>query len=169
VTVRISLPTTDDDLIRMSEENPGWRIERLSQREVVMTPPTGGATGARNSRLATMLHLWGEAQGYQAFDSSAGWKLPDDSVLSPDGMLVDRRRWDDLSEADREKILALPPNVAVELLSQSDLPGVIRAKLMRMFAAGARYVIMVDPYRAEIWTHGDPPPGFDLDFTVLFA
>jgi hypothetical protein len=25
--VRISLPTTDDDLIRMSGENPGWRID----------------------------------------------------------------------------------------------------------------------------------------------
>jgi Uma2 family endonuclease len=167
--VRISLPTTDDDLIRMSEENPGWRVERLSQREVVMTPPTGGATGARNARLAAMLHLWGESHGYAAFDSSAGWKLPDGAVLSPDGMLVDRARWDNLTEAEREMILTLPPNVAVELLSQSDRPRVIRAKLMRMFAAGARHVIMVDPYRAEVWSHGDAPPGFDLDFTVLFA
>jgi Uma2 family endonuclease len=167
--VRISLPTTDDDLIRMSEENPGWRIERLSQREVVMTPPTGGATGARNSQLATMLHIWGEAHGYQAFDSSAGWKLPDGAVLSPDGMLVDASRWNALTEDEREKILSLAPNVAVELLSQTDRPRVIRAKLMRMFAAGARYVIMIDPYRREVWTHGDAPPGFDLDFTLLFA
>ncbi len=134
-----------------------------------MTPPTGGATGARNSRLATMLHVWGEAQGYQAFDSSAGWKLPDGAVLSPDGMLVDRLRWDNLTDEEREKILTLAPNVAVELLSQSDRPRAIRAKLMRMYAAGARYVIMVDPYRAEVWTHGDAPAGFDLDFTVLFA
>jgi Uma2 family endonuclease len=167
--VRISLPTTDDDLIRMSEENPGWRVERSSRREVVMTPPTGGATGRRNARLATMLDNWGEAYGYVAFDSSAGWKLPDGAVLSPDAMLVDRLRWDGLTDVERENILELAPNVAVELLSQSDHPRVIRMKLMRMFTAGARYVVMVDPYRREVWTHGDAPPGFDLDFTMLFA
>jgi Uma2 family endonuclease len=167
--VRISLPTTDDDLIRLSDDNPGWRIERLSQREVVMVPPTGGATGARNSRLAGMLNLWAEAHGYQAFDSSTGWKLPDGAVLSSDGMLVDLERWGSLSAAEREQILSLAPNVVVELLSQSDRPRVVRTKLMRMFKGGARYVIMVDPYRREVWTHGAPPPDFELDFTRLFA
>jgi hypothetical protein len=43
----------------------------------------------------------------------------------------------------------------------------LRAKLERIRQAGATFVVLIDPYRHEIWTDGTSPEGFDLDFAAL--
>ena len=64
--------------------------------------PTGSETGARNSRLVMRLLLWADQQGgWKVFDSSAGFRLPNGSVLSPAASLVRPERWQALSEAQR--------------------------------------------------------------------
>jgi Uma2 family endonuclease len=162
------LAATDDDVMRISSENPGWRVERTADGVLTMTPPTGAASSKRNSRLTRMIDEWAEEHGYVAFDSNGGFRLPDTSVVGPDAALVTQASWEMLSEKERERFFPGAPLVAIELASDSDNPNELRAKLERIRRAGASYVVLVDPYRAAIWTDGVAPAGFDLDFRRLF-
>ena len=52
---------------------------------------------------------------WKAFDSSTGFRLPDNSVLSPDAALVALDRWQALSDAERRGFAPLCPDLAVKL------------------------------------------------------
>ena len=54
------------------------------------------------------------------------------------------------------------PDVVIEVVSKTDRPSVLRAKLERARVLGARYVLLLDPYRNERWSDGVPPPGLQL-------
>ena len=116
-----------------------------------------------------MLDEWAEAHGYISFDSNGGFRLPDTSVVAPDGSLVTQESWDKLTAKQRERFFPGAPVVAAELCSDSDNPNDLRAKLERIRQAGASYVVLIDPYRTEIWTNGVAPEGFELDFEPLLA
>lgn len=165
---RIALAATDDDIMRISSQNPGWRVERTADGVLTMTPPTGAASSRRNARLTRMIVEWAEAHGYVAFDSNGGFRLPDTSVVGPDASLVKEASWERLGAKERERFFPGAPFVAIELCSDADNPNELRAKLARIRRAGASYVVFIDPYRMNIWTDGAAPAGFDLDFAQLF-
>jgi Uma2 family endonuclease len=168
VIARIPLAATDDDVMRISSENPGWGVERTADGVLTMTPPTGAASSRRNARLTYMVFKWAEEHGYVAFDSNGGFRLPDTSVVGPDAALVTQASWEMLGAKERERFFPGAPLVAIELASDSDNPNELRAKLERIRRAGASYVVLIDPYRSSIWTDGVAPAGFDLDFKQLF-
>jgi len=153
--------------MRISSDNPGWQFERAPSGELIVTPPTGAATGKRNARLTRIVDVWAEEHGYVAFDSNCGFRLPDTSVVAPDASLVPNEAWDKLTPKQRERFFPGAPAVAIELVSDNDNPNELRAKLERIRQAGASYVVLIDPYRDAIWTDGDPPVGFDVDFASL--
>lgn len=163
----IPLHATDADVWRISEANPGWRVERTPEGEITLTPPAGSASSHRNARLTSMLHEWAERHGYVAFDSSGGFLLSDGSIVSPDGALIPRATWDRLSEEDREGFIPMAPTVALELVSKTDNPAELRQKLARLRSDGTVYVVLVDPYHNDVWTDGERPDDFDLDFRPL--
>jgi hypothetical protein len=53
-------------------------------------------------------------------DSSTGFRLPDDSVFSPDAALVALDRWQALSAEERRGFAPLCPDLVVELASPRD-------------------------------------------------
>src|SRR6266850_6542243 len=64
--------------------NPDLRLELTSTGELIVMPPTGSKTGMRNANLTFQLVAWAERDGTGvAFDSSAGFSLPDHARLSP--------------------------------------------------------------------------------------
>jgi Uma2 family endonuclease len=169
VIARIPLFASDDDLIRISSENPGWQFERDAAGVLTVTPPTGAASSNRNARLTHMFFEWAEAHGYVAFDSNGGFRLRDTSVVAPDAALVTSQSWERLTLKQRERFFPGAPVVAVELCSDSDNANELRAKLEHIRAAGAAYVVLIDPYHGTIWTDGVAPEGFDINFEQLLA
>jgi Uma2 family endonuclease len=160
-------PATDEELMRISARNPGWRVERAPGGDVLMTPPTGSESSRRNALLTRLLCEWAESHGYVAFDSNGGFRLPDTSVVAPDASLVPLEQWAALTIEQREGFFPDAPAVAVELCSQTDDPRELRAKLERLRRAGTSYVVLIDPYRAAIWTDGTPPADFSVDLKQL--
>ena len=82
------------------------------------------AVGSRGiADLVTVVRqvaAWARAQGgWMAFDSSTGFRLPDDAVLSPDTSLVALDRWQALTPEQRRRIPPLCPDLVVELASPS--------------------------------------------------
>lgn len=167
MNARISLVATEGDLARISAQNPGWKIERCSNGELIVTPPTGGKSSKRNAMLTRLLVDWADAHGHVAFDSNGGFRLPDSSVVAADAALLPREQWEYLTEDEREGFPPLAPAVAVELCSRTDDPSELRAKLKRLREAGTAYAVLIDPYCRGLWTDGQPTAGFDVDFTPL--
>ena len=153
--------------MRISADNPGWRFERAANGELIVTPPAGAKTSARNARLTSMIFAWAGSHGYVAFDSSGGFRLSDTSVVGPDAALITDEAWAALTDKQRESFYPGAPTVAIELCSYIDNPNELRAKLERIRKAGASYVVLIDPYRGTIWSDGTSPADFDIDFGEL--
>ncbi len=166
-TVHLTHPISDADLERFSRENPGWRVERDGSGSLHMSP-TFAAGGARNAQLTWQLVAFARRHGGTAFDSNAGFTLPDGSVLSPDGAWIRAERWSELGAARRESYAAIVPDVWIEVRSKTDSVLRLQAKLKIVRSFGAAYVVLVDPYERKAWSEGEPPDGFRLDLAAIF-
>jgi Uma2 family endonuclease len=167
-SARVPIIATDEDVLRTTADNPGWKVERDANGQLTMSP-AGGQSSRRNSRLTRMLDEWAQRYDFASFDSSCGFHLPDSSIVSPAGALVPLERWRALKEEEREGFLPIVPTVAIELCSITDDPRDLRRKLESIKNAGASYVVLIDAYRNAIWEDGARPSHFDLDFTTLLS
>jgi Uma2 family endonuclease len=161
--------TGDDDLIILSDANPGWKIEREADGSITMSPPAGALSSTREFALGMLVAAWnGNPPKGKVFSPSAGFTMPDTAVLSPDASWIAMDRWNALTEEQRDSFTAIVPDVCMELRSKTDSVAALRRKLRRYRSYGATYVVLVDPYERTVWTDGMPPPEFPTDFTPVF-
>jgi Uma2 family endonuclease len=154
LAVKLLEPVSDDLLLRLSRLNDGLRFERTASGELLVSPPTGGATGAKNAALSAQLFIWNETCGRGVvFDSSTGFRLPDSSVLSPDASWVVRAAWDALTETQRRGYPPICPQVVFELVSASDEPYDTRRKIASYLTNGCALGILLDPYKRVVETY----------------
>jgi Uma2 family endonuclease len=161
--------STHDDFLRIVEQYPDARVEIDAAGTITVTPAAGAASSNRNARLTRAMLDWAEACGYVTFDSSAGFALPDGSIFSPDASAVSRTKWNALTDVQREAFLTLVPVVAIELASPSDRPSELKAKMRLFRNAGTAFVAVIDPYRKNVWSDGEPPPGFCIDLASFLT
>ncbi len=101
--------------------------------------------------------------GWKVFDSSAGFRLPDGSVVSPDASLVGLDRWKALSTAERRSFAPLCPDLVVELASPSDEgprgESALRQKMASYQANGARLGWLLLPHQqaVDVWPASGAP------------
>ena len=120
-----------------------------------------------------------------AFDSSAGFRLPNGAVRSPDAAWVQRSRLDVLDDETKERFLPLCPDFVIELRSPSDALKTVQEKMEEYRANGARLGWLIDPMtrRVHMYTPDAPPrefvnpaelsgepvlPGFVLNLTAVW-
>lgn len=76
-----SLRLTPQQFAQLCEANPEAVLELAADGTLIPMTPTGSDTGARNGELFFQIKAWARASGgWMAFDSSTGFRLPDDSV-----------------------------------------------------------------------------------------
>jgi Uma2 family endonuclease len=138
--------------------NPDAVLELDAAGNLIHMTPTGGETGARNSRLLMRLLAWADQLGgWQVFDSSTGFRLPDGAVLSPDASLVRLERWQVLTPQQRRSFPPLCPDVVVELASPSDqgprAVADLRQKMAAYQANGAQlgWLLIPEERAVEVW------------------
>jgi Uma2 family endonuclease len=161
--------STHDDFLRIVEQYPDARVEIDAAGTITVTPPAGAASSNRNARLTHAMLDWADACGYVAFDSSAGFALPDGSIFSPDATVLSRTQWNALTDVQREAFLTLVPVVAIELASPSDRPSDLKTKMQQFRNAGTAFVAVIDSYRKDVWSAGTPPSGFCIDLTSFLT
>jgi len=106
LTLPRSLSLTPDQFAQVCAANPEAVLELAADGTLIEMTPTGGNTSARNSSMVFQLQSWARTvDGWIVFESSAGFRLADGSVRSPDASLVRLDRWRALSEAEREGFL----------------------------------------------------------------
>jgi Uma2 family endonuclease len=153
-----SLRLTPEQFAELCQANPDAVLELAADGSLICMTPTGSDTGARNADLAFQIQAWARATGgWKAFDSSTGFRLPDDSVLSPDASLVALDRWQALSAEQRRGFAPLCPDLVVELASPSDEGPrgltALREKMAAYLRNGARFGWLLIPAEraVEIW------------------
>ena len=105
-----SLRLTPEQFAELCQANPEAVLELAADGSLIPMTPTGSETGARNANLLFQIQAWTRAAGgWKVFDSSTGFRLPDNSVLSPDVSLVVLDRWQALNEAERRGFAPLCP------------------------------------------------------------
>ena len=158
------LRLTPDQFALLCAENRDAVLELAADGRVLAMTPTGSETGGRNSELAFQLQRFARSgTTWKAFDSSTGFRLPDNSVLSPDASLVRLDRWQALSTEQRRGFAPLCPDLVVELASPGDEgPRALTALRNKMFsyqANGARLGWLLIPHQqaVEVWpVSGEP-------------
>jgi Uma2 family endonuclease len=186
ISLNLLAPPTDDDILILSSRNPGFKFERSAAGELIVTPGSG-ETGRREAVLVAQLSRWADAQGRGVvFSPSAGFRLPDGSLLSPDAAWMPEERWKSLTPEQRDSFSPLCPDAVFEVASKFDTRSALRTKMLAYLANGARLVVLIDPQRraVEIYEPGASPrtlervpsvaldpvlPGFTLNLESIFS
>ena len=148
---------TDAEFFDWCQQNRNLRIERVGRDEVIVMSPAGGESSNRSLRVARQLLDWADDDGSGiAFDSSAGFELPDGSVLSPDASWVRKTKILALSKESRRRFLPVVPDLVVEVPSPSDSDAHLRRKMELWIGHGVPVGLLVkaDERVTEIWRAG---------------
>nr|WP_216086692.1 Uma2 family endonuclease [Halothece sp. PCC 7418] len=154
----IPLRVSRSDFAVIAAVNRDLRLERTADGTLIVNPPTGSESGRRNLSISAQLWIWAEANDTLgvAFDSSAGFELPNGAIRAPDTSWITRDRWDALSQAEKEGFAPLCPDFVIELRSNSDKLATLQDKMREYLANGARLGWLIDPQnqRVEIYRSG---------------
>jgi Uma2 family endonuclease len=131
---------TDEELEALPQD--GHKYELLDG-ELIMSP-VPASHGITCIRIISALIRFVETRGLgQVFDSSTGFRLAEDLLLSPDVSFVSKERLKKILLAP-DKFLAGAPDLVVEVLSPSDRMMQVNRKLDRYFEHGARLAWLVN-------------------------
>lgn len=137
---------TDEEFLRFCLENPDLRIERNSNLEVIIMSPVTTKSGNHSGEIFRQLSNWAVAnRNGLAFDSSAGFTLPDRSVLSPDASWVSNAKWNKLSDEDKDKFAPVCPEFVIEVRSKTDYVEDLKEKMKVWLKNGCDLGWLVDP------------------------
>ncbi len=183
---RPAVEMTEDQFFEFCQINGLWRIERTAEGDIQIMSPVGAGGSSRNAGLSAQLWTWAEQDGAGvAFESSAGFTLPNSAMRSPDAAWVRKSRLRNISAKQREKFLPLCPDFVVELKSASDRLAALRAKMEEYIDNGAQLGWLIDPEKRQVYIYrpqrevqrldapetlsGDPElPAFVLDLQCIW-
>ena len=148
----LKLYVTQEQFAALAASNKELRLERTAEGELIVNPPTGWETGARNWSISGELYLWwrNNNQPGRAFDSSTGFILPNGATRSPDACWISQERWDALTEEEKEIFPHLCPDFVVELRSKSDTLKSLQEKMQEYMDNGARLGWLIDPQHRTV-------------------
>ena len=187
ITIRPSAPVSDEELMRFSEQNKPYKIERNKDGELTIMTPVGGIGSTHERYITRMLGNWTEENGTGIdFSPSIGFNLPDGSCLSPDASWMTLDRWDALTPKQQTGFPPLCPDFLIEVRSQSDPRRMVEAKMQTWLDNGAKLAWLIDPIdgkftiyhpgltpeildRPEIVKAEAPVAGFELPCTRLWC
>ena len=85
---------SENEFFNFCQQNENLRLERDEKGQIFIMAPTGSETGNINLGIAAEIGFWNKIQKLGvAFDSSTGFTLPDNSVLSPDASWMRSEKW----------------------------------------------------------------------------
>lgn len=145
---------TDEQFFDFCQSNRDVRIERNSQGEIVIIPPTGCETGDKNAEITMQLRLWTkkDKRGKSA-DSSAGYKMPNGAIMSPDASWISNERLKKVSPTKRRKFLPLAPDFVIELRSESDSLSKLKEKMQEYIENGVALGWLIDASEKRIYVY----------------
>ncbi len=165
-----TLRCTEEQFVELVKFNPDLRWELTAQGEVIVMAPTGSETGNYNFELNTDLGTWNRQQKMgKAFDSSAGFRLPNGAIRSPDLAWIAQERWEQLSPEQRRQFAPICPDFVLELVSPSDDLATVQAKMQEYLENGCRLGWLVNPATRSVTIYRPHVPPEIVTFDVVLS
>ena len=143
---RVTSSMTDEEFLWFCQENKDLRIERNSRLEILIMFSVSTISGNHCGEIGRQLANWSiQIRSGVSFDSSTGFTLPDRSVFSPDASWVSNKKWDALSQEDKDRFAPICPEFVIEVRSKSDVLEDLQNKMDVWIKNGAQLAWLVDP------------------------
>lgn len=186
IPATIQLIVTPEQFIEIAIANRDLKLERTATGELIVMPPTGSDTGAKNSDINGQLWFWNhQTKLGKTFDSSTGFHLPNGADRSPDAAWIRQERWQQLTPEQQASFAPICPDFVIELRSKTDSLKTLQEKMEEYIENGVRLGWLIDRkhqtvsiYRQNqnIETLEQPSslsgedilPGFILDLTEIW-
>jgi Uma2 family endonuclease len=161
----------DEEFERFCQENPDLRIERNSNLEISIMSPNTPISGHHGAEVLRQLLNWNfEQKSGIVFDASAGFTLPDNSILAADASWMTTEKWASVSEGERNRFSHVCPDFVIEIRSKSDSLKKLKLKMELWIVNGAQLGWLIDPKRNRHWIYRsgkDPIELSEDDVTIL--
>ena len=179
-------PMTQDQFFELCQLNEMVRLERTAQGELIIMAPSGGESSSQNLSVSATLFFWCKRHGKgKAFDSSAGFVLPNGAIRSPDASWVSAEQLAGISVEQLEKFVPVSPDFVAEILSPSDSLKQTQEKMSEYRDNGTKLGWLINPRNRQVHVYrpgkeveildnpatlsGDPElPGFLLDLASVW-
>ncbi|MGI4743579.1 MAG: Uma2 family endonuclease [Janthinobacterium lividum] len=177
---------TDDEFFEICQASPGFRLERTAQHDIMFRSPAGSDSSESSGESYGQLWLWNRRTKLgHVYESSAGFKLPDSSVRSPDVAWLSHAAWLALTPEQRRRFPPVCPEFMMEIKSPSDDLRLLKTKMEDYLANGMQlgFLLDVEAETAYVYRSGQPAetvqgydqelsgepvlPGFRLDLRPL--
>jgi len=163
---------TDDEFFDFCRLNTTVHIERTAEQEILLMSPAGFESSSVSGEVYFQLSAWNKQSRLgKVGESSAGYILPDSSVLSPDASWFSLPQWEQVDKEQRRKFLPLCPELVVEVKSPSDRLKTLQAKMLDWLRNGAQlaWLLVPETETAYLYRPGQPEPevmqGFDHELS----
>ncbi len=169
---------TEDEFLRLPKDGRKWELVQGEARPL----PAGHKHDAIGIQVATLLKPFTRGRGVVA-GAQAGFRMASGNVRSPDVSFTRRERMPGGEPSEGFEDFA--PDLAVEIISPSEVPDEMARKVAEYFGAGAeqvwhlfpdtkRVTVYLSPFETvaygqeETLTAGDLLPGFSCRVEDLF-
>ena len=177
---------SDNEFFELCQANPSLNFERNAKQEIIIMPPAGSESSESCSEINYQLVYWNRRTKLgHVYESSAGFRLPDSSVRSPDAAWLSQSKWEQLTSEQKRRFPPVCPEFMLEVKSPSDDITDLQAKMETYLANGMQlgFLLDVEAEKAFIYRPGQPAetvqgygqelsgepvlPGFRLDLRPL--
>jgi Uma2 family endonuclease len=143
-----------DSFFDFCQLNSHLRIERTATGKLIIMSPAGSETGNRNLKLIQQLANWTDLDNTGiAFDSSAGFTLPNGATLSPDASWIELTKWNSLSSQQKSKFAPVCPNFVIELMSPSHSLKQLQDKMQEYIDNGTSLGWLIDRTTSRVYIY----------------
>ena len=155
------LDGNEEEFFRFCQANAELRVERSADGVIIVMSPAGGYASFQSLKVASELYAWAFKDGSGiAFDSSAGFCLPNGAMRSPDAAWVRLSRLKELSRRQKQRFMPLCPDFLIEVASPADELGVLRKKMDEYRAVGLQLGWLILPESRQVEIHS--PSGVEI-------
>ncbi len=150
----ITVPIHVDDalLMALGASNNHLKMERNREGELIVMSPSGTRVSEFQGALFFEMMLWNKKRGNGiCFESQAGFRLPDGSVMSPDVSWLRLERWNSLSDEQQNGFAPLCPDFVIEVVSPSDSIKQQQEKMLLWMENGCRLAWLIQPAEKNVW------------------
>lgn len=161
---------THEQFYQLCLANRDVAMERSPKGELIIVTPVGGEGGSQEASLIVKVGVWNEQTGLGVvFSSSTIFNLPGGGDRSPDVAWVNRKQWESLTQAEREKFPPICPDFVIELRSRSDRLTPLQEKMQEYLESGLRLGWLINPQDRQVEIYRSNQPVETLLYPVTLS
>ncbi len=142
---------SDEQFYQLCQINENWKLEQTAKGELLIMPAVGAISGNRESDLNADVVIWNrQTKLGKVFSSSTIFTLPNGAKRSPDVAWITNKRWQTLSEEEKEKFAPICPDFVIELRSRTDSLSQLQEKMQEYLDSGLQLGWLIDPQNQQV-------------------